>query len=257
MEMGIKGAAYGTITAQLIMSLILLSHFARVRGSLKLSLKGIGFSKARDILAMGVPSFCVEMASALTIILFNYILLTQFEESYIVAYGLNTNIGVFALFVMVAVGQACQPILSFNHGAKRQPRIDETLKLGLKVAIISGSLFLIIIWISAPFIVSLYLGNLTQLISLAVTALTYYFFAVPLMGFNIVVANLFQAIEKPQRANVLALSRGFIFVVLGMLLLPMLFPSNGIWVSILFAEFLTAIMALRLFVLYTNSSHCM
>ncbi|WP_341664632.1 MATE family efflux transporter [Vibrio sp.] len=254
MGMGIEGAAYGTIISQVLMLLTLLSHFMRGKGNLTLSFEGIGISKFRDILAMGVPSFCVEIATAITIILFNYTLLTQFDQSYVVAFGLNTNLGVFALFVMVAIGQACQPIMSFNYGANRQLRIEQTLRLGLKVAIISGSLFLIIIWLFASEIASLYLGDSSQLIPLATTALTYYFFAVPLMGFNIVIANLFQAIALPKRATVLALSRGFIFVIVGMCFLPEYLPINGIWLTTLFSESLAAIMALMMLSNYFRDS---
>ncbi len=246
MNMGMKGAAYGTAIAQAVIALILLTHFVQKKGALILSLKGIGFSKTKEILSIGTPTFFIEVTSAMTIVLFNYVLLTQFGESHIIAYGLTTNVGVFALFVMVGIAQACQPIISFNHGAARPERIDEILKLGLKTAIGSGTVFLMGIWLLAPMIASVYLGNSNDLIPLAATALTFYFFGVPLMGLNMVIANLFQAIAKPKQATLISLSRGFVFVALGVLILPKFFPHNGIWASILFAESLTAVISLSM-----------
>ncbi|EAS78131.1 Na+ driven multidrug efflux pump [Vibrio alginolyticus 12G01] len=246
MNMGMKGAAYGTAIAQAVIALILLTHFLRKKGSLEFSLKGIGLSKTKEILSIGTPTFFIEVTSAMTIVLFNYVLLSQFGESHIIAYGLTTNVGVFALFVMVGIAQACQPIISFNHGAGRSERIDEILKLGMKAAMGSGTVFLLGIWLSAPLIASVYLGNANDLIPIAASALTFYFFGVPLMGLNMVIANLFQAIAKPKQATLISLCRGFVFVALGVLLLPKFFPQDGIWASIVFAETLTAVISLSM-----------
>ncbi|MET2846225.1 MATE family efflux transporter [Vibrio owensii] len=250
MGMGMKGAAYATAISQVVIAVILLSHFARKKGSLELSLKGIGLDKTKEIISIGVPTFFIEVTSAMTIVLFNYVLLTQFGESHIIAYGLTTNVGVLALFVMVGIAQACQPIISFNHGAARPERIDDILKLGLKAAIGSGSVFLIIVWLFAPNIAAAYLGSNDGLITLASTAVSFFFLGVPLMGFNMVIANLFQAIAKPKQATLISLSRGFVFVALGVLILPKLFPQDGIWASIVFAEALTAVISLSMLLIY-------
>ncbi|WP_404971102.1 MATE family efflux transporter [Vibrio campbellii] len=254
MNMGMKGAAYGTAIAQAVIALILLTHFLRKKGSLEFSLKGIGLSKTKEILSIGTPTFFIEVTSAMTIVLFNYVLLSQFGESHIIAYGLTTNVGVFALFVMVGIAQACQPIISFNHGAGRPERIDEILKLGMKAAMGSGTVFLLGIWLSAPLIASIYLGNANDLIPIAASALTFYFFGVPLMGLNMVIANLFQAIAKPKQATLISLCRGFVFVALGVLLLPKFFPQDGIWASIVFAEALTAVISLSMLLNYKRKA---
>jgi len=238
---GMKGAAYGTAIAQGVIACILLSHFVRKQGTLNLSLKGIGFNKLPSILKIGTPTFFIEVTAAMTILLFNYVLLDQFGESHIIAYGLTANIGVFALFVMVGIAQACQPIISFNHGANQPKRIDDIFMLGLKSAVGSGLAFMLIVFLFAPEIAALYLGESSDLIELSATALTFFFFSVPLMGINLVIANLFQATAQPKQATLISLGRGFVFVALGILVLPKLFPEQGIWASILFAETLTAI----------------
>ncbi|MEZ8252174.1 MATE family efflux transporter [Vibrio splendidus] len=243
---GMKGAAYGTAIAQGVIACILLSHFARKQGTLELSLKGIGLDKLPSILKIGTPTFFIEVTAAMTILLFNYVLLHQFGENHIIAYGLTANIGVFALFVMVGIAQACQPIISFNHGANQPNRIEAIFRLGLKCAIGSGLVFMVIVYLLAPQIAALYLGDSSDLIALSATALTFFFFAVPLMGINLVIANLFQATAKPKQATLISLGRGFVFVALGIMILPKLFPEQGIWASILFAETVTAIFSLSM-----------
>lgn len=243
---GMKGAAYGTAIAQGVIACILLSHFVRKQGTLEMSLKGIGLGKLPSILKIGTPTFFIEVTAAMTILLFNYVLLHQFGENHIIAYGLTANIGVFALFVMVGIAQACQPIISFNHGANKPNRIEAIFRLGLKSAIGSGLVFMVLVYLFAPQIAALYLGDSSDLIGLSSTALTFFFFAVPLMGINLVIANLFQATAKPKQATLISLGRGFVFVALGIMILPKLFPEQGIWASILFAETLTAIFSLSM-----------
>ncbi len=109
---------------------------------------------------------------------------------------------------------------------------------------------MIIVWLFAPNIAAAYLGCNDGLITLASTAVSFFFLGVPLMGFNMVIANLFQAIAKPKQATLISLSRGFVFVALGVLILPKLFPQDGIWASIVFAEALTAVISLSMLLIY-------
>ncbi|WP_418642690.1 MATE family efflux transporter [Vibrio chaetopteri] len=243
---GMKGAAYATAISQGVIAIVLLTHFWQQKGQLRLSLEGLGLDKVGQIFKIGVPTFFIEITSALTILLFNYVLLSQFGESHIIAYGLTANVGVFALFVIVGINQACQPIISFNYGASKTERVYSTLKLGLVTSIGSGLLFLSIIWFTAQDVAQFYLGAESELLELSATALLFFFYATPLMGLNLVVANLFQAIAKPNQATIISLARGFVFVALGVVILPGLFPANGIWASILFAEAATALISLVL-----------
>lgn len=249
-DMGMKGAAIATSIAQVVIFAILLSHFVRKQGSLTITFEGFGFSKVKDITTLGMPTFFIELTSALTILLFNYVLLSQYGESHIIAYGLITTIGVLALFVMVGIAQACQPIISFNHGADQMQKVDQTLNLGLKVAIGSGLAFLLSAWLFSPQIAGWYFGDDQGMVMLAAKALTLFFLGVPLMGINMVVANLFQATAMPNQATLISLSRGFVFVALGVLILPIFSPENGIWLSIFFAEAVTAIMSVAMLVSY-------
>lgn len=253
---GMKGAAYATAVSQLVIAIILLTHFIRAKGRLTLNLNGFGFHYASRIMKIGTPIFFIEITSAMTIILFNYVLLSQYGESHIIAYGLTANIGVFALFTMVGITQACQPIISFNHGAQNSKKVTAIVNLGLYTSIGSGIVFLIIIWGTSEQIALLYLGASSDLIELSSNVLVFYFLSVPFMAFNLVVANLFQAIAKPAQATVISIGRGFVFVVLGVLILPSFWPSNGIWLSIIFAELMAAIISIICLKSFIEKQRC-
>ncbi|CAM3489552.1 MATE family efflux transporter [Parendozoicomonas haliclonae] len=241
---GMTGAAVATGISQVLIGLVLLSHFLTNRGQLKLNLEGFGFTRVGEILKIGTPIFFIEVSTAVTIMLFNFMLLTRFGEGHVIAYGVTANVGVFALFTMVGIGQACQPIISFNYGAGNLERVREVLMLGLRYALGSGVVYIALILATANMISESFIADNAEVVKLAAISLSLYFMAAPLMGLNMIIANLFQATAQPGKATIISLGRGFVLVVAGMLVLPMAFPENGIWGSILFAEGITAVLSL-------------
>ncbi|MCH4890076.1 MATE family efflux transporter [Acidaminobacter sp. JC074] len=251
---GVKGAAFATGLSQAFTFTVLLSHFKSHKGILKLSFKDLRFDKARKIVKIGLPTFFVESTTAVSVMIFNYVLLRNYSPLHVSAYGIVMNVGLVGLFLLVGIGQACQPIISFNFGADRLERIKETLYLGLKYSLSIGlTVSLITIAFSRP-LASLFTRENQALIDLASSAMKVYFLAPPIMAFNVIVATLFQSIEKPKYATIIALSRGFVFVVIGLLALPIVFPVNGIWASILFAELITAVYSGSKLFKYLKSS---
>ncbi len=238
---GVKGAAFATGLSQLFTFLVLLTHFGSGKGMLKLSFKQVNFRYFSNIITTGLPTFFVESTTAVSVFVFNWVLLHMYTPLHVSAYGIVMNVGLVGLFLLVGIGQACQPIVSFNYGAERFDRVKEVLFLGLKYGITTGLVILIVTIAGARPLASLFTTNDQALIDLASSAMGIYFLAPPLMAFNAIVAMLFQSVEEPQKATIIALSRGFVFVLLGLFLLPMVFPVKGIWGTVVFAEAVTAV----------------
>ncbi|MGR5066697.1 MATE family efflux transporter [Photobacterium sp. DNB22_13_2] len=237
---GLKGAAYATGIAQVLMLLFLLTHFICGQGKLRLSLQGIGLGKAPKVLAIGLPIFFIESSMAATTFIYNAILLELGGVHYLNAFSIVMNVGVFVMFTLVGIGQACQPIISFNHGAKAPERVEKTLFIGLRYAVIVGISAIGVSQLFATNIAGLFTVNNPELVQLAASALGLYFLAFPFMAINLVSATMFQSIGSPAQANVISVCRGFVFVVIGLFLLPKAIPENGVWLSPLFAETLAA-----------------
>ncbi|MGF1739452.1 MATE family efflux transporter [Photobacterium satsumensis] len=240
---GLTGAAYATGIAQVMMLLFLLSHFTRGKGQLSLSLQGIGLGKAPKILAIGLPIFFIESSMAATTLIYNAVLLELGGDLYLNAFSIVMNVGVFVMFTLVGIGQACQPIISFNHGANNANRVERTLAIGLRIAVTVGIAAIFVAQFFATEIAGLFTVDHQELILLSASALGLYFLAYPFMAINLVTATMFQSIGSPAQANVISVCRGFVFVVIGLLLLPKAMPENGVWLSPLFAETLAAIIS--------------
>lgn len=240
---GVKGAAYATMIANLISMAIVLTHFLTGRGRLRFSLSGIGSDRVRRIMNTGLPIFFIESSVAATSMVFNTVLLAK-GGLYISVYSIVLNTAVLTLFLLVGIGQACQPIISFNYGAGATDKVRETLKIGLKFAVMAGVAAVVIVLLGAEQIARLFVVDNPELVAMASVALRFYFLAYPFMGFNLMVANLFQATERSASATLLSLLRGFVLVVVGLMVIPVFLPENGVWLSLLFAESITMVFSL-------------
>lgn len=241
---GVEGAAVATGLSQILLLVMLVSHFFTGRGHLKARLTGLGFSKAPEIFAIGLPTFFIESTMAVTGVMFNYVLLRTGSDLYISAYSITLNVGVLVAFILMGIAQASQPIISFNFGAQSSRRIRETLLISLLYALSTAVISLGMILVSSVWIAEQFAINNPELAELAATALRYFFMAYPFMAVNLLVATLFQATGKPNKATLISILRGFVFVAIGLVTLPHWFPENGVWMCVLIAELLTSGLSL-------------
>ena len=252
LSMGLKGAALASMAAQVTMLAVLASHCIRGRGHLRLRFSGWAKDNTADILKTGSPAFFLEMAGTLAMFTFNFVLLNHYSEMHLAASGITMSIGVTLMFFLGSIGQACQPIISYNHGAGLPQRIRQALVLGMRTSVLLGLLLTALILPNLDLVIAAYVEESAELRALAGTATTYHVIAAALLGINLTVAAFFQAIKRPLQATLISLSRGFVGFVLGLLTLPLLFPDEGIWMLTPFAEALTLLLSLVLLKKYFN-----
>ena len=82
-----------------------------------------------------------------------------------------------------------------------------------------------------------------ELIDLGAHALRVVMMAMPVVGFQIVAANFFQSIGKPQRAIALSITRQVLFLVPLLLIMPRVFGIEGVWYCMPIADVASAILA--------------
>ncbi len=70
------------------------------------------------------------------------------------------------------------------------------------------------------------------------------------IGFNIFASGMFTALSNGIVSAVLAFSRSFVFMLITMLLLPLIFGVNGIWMATPAAELMALILSAVMFLRY-------
>lgn len=243
---GVEGAALATGIGNTISTIILLMHFILKRGKLKFIKTSFNFSEIKRVLKVGFPSFLTEISMAVIICAHNLVLISITGELGVSAYSIISYINTLIILIFLGIAQAVQPIISFNLGAGEYKRVQESFKLAVRTAVIVGicSLFIGLLW--GENMVKMFIENNTELIALATEGIKLYFINYLFMGFNIVVATYFQAIEKPKFSNIVTVCRGLLFVVAALLILPKLLNVNGVWLAVPTAELLTTLVSVFL-----------
>ncbi len=248
---GIRGAAIATVLAQvisLVWQLRILSnknellHFRRgiyrLRGSL-----------VRDILAIGMSPFLMNLAACFIVILINRSLATYGGDLSIGAYGIVNRLGFFFVMIVMGINQGMQPIAGYNYGSRQYGRVLQALRLTILGATCITSLGFLIGELMPKTVVALFTTD-EELIRLSAEGMRITFACFPIIGFQMVATNFFQSIGMAWKAIVLSLSRQLLFLLPCLLVLPPLFDSYtewsgslGVWCAMPVSDFLASVVA--------------
>ena len=241
--LGISGAAYATILAQVLAlcyQLRLLSdkreliHFRR--GTYRLHSQIV-----KSIISIGISPFSMNVCSCIIVIFINNQLVHYGGDLSVGAYGISNKI--LFIFVMFVIGlnQGMQPIAGYNYGAQKFDRLMHVVKLTM----LSATAVMTVGWCLAIFMPRLCVRLFTTdatLISISANALRIMCCMFPIVGYQMVVTNFFQCIGKVKVSIFLSLSRQLIFLLPMLWLLPHLFQLNGVWFSMLASDLLASLV---------------
>ncbi|MCI6075350.1 MAG: MATE family efflux transporter [Bacteroidales bacterium] len=249
--LGISGAAYATILAQILalcyQARLLgdkrqLIHFSR--GTYKLQSQII-----KNIIAIGVSPFAMNVCSCIIVIFINNQLVSYGGDLAVGAYGISNKIlFVFTMFVL-GLNQGMQPIAGYNFGAQRFDRLMRVVKLTM----LSATAVVTVGWCFAMFLPQLCVRLFTTdatLIGIAANALRISGCMFPIVGYQMVTTNFFQCIGKVKVSIFLSLSRQLIFLLPMLWLLPHFFQLNGVWFSMPTSDLLASIVTAWVMVRY-------
>lgn len=154
--------------------------------------------------------------------------------------------------VFIAVGAAIQPLVSFHYGAKIYPRLSSFLKLAILTAFIIGVILVLIGIFGKSLLLDLFGISNPTVVAYTEVGIHYYFFGYLFLGFNLVIAEYFQAIKRIRFSTLIVLSRSiFIFMPL-LYLLPLQGNDTYIWLAFPLAEGVTCLGLILLMIFNTR-----
>ena len=243
-KLGIKGAAIATILSQMVSAAWVLYYFLGGKSALKVhkhNLK-IKLSTVEKIVAIGSAPFAMQLAASLLNVIMNRALVKYGGDVAISAMGIVNSVAILFLMPIFGINQGVQPIIGYNYGAQKFDRVKEALKL----AIISATLIVvtgfIVIQLFPQQIVTFFNREDKELIMFGTKALRIFMLLMPIIGFQIVSANYFQAVGKPKQAALLSLSRQVLVLIPALLILPRFFGLNGVFAAGPIADLVSSII---------------
>ncbi|EIW15861.1 MULTISPECIES: MATE family efflux transporter [Pelosinus] len=242
-HLGIGGSALATVISQGVSAIWVLVYFLRGKSVLRLRKKNFSLDKkiVRSIFEIGMSPFLMQIASSLTTVLFNYTLLRYSGELAVASIGIINRMGMLMLMPIFGISQGLQPIIGYNYGAGNYDRVKKALKIAIGAATLFSTVGFLVIQIFDKQIIMLFNDN-PELILLGSEAMRINLCMLPVIGFQIIGANYFQAVGKAGYAIVLSMSRQLLLLIPLVLLLPRLLGLQGVWLASPIADFSSALL---------------
>ena len=228
MGLGVAGSALATILGQACGGLPVIYYFTYGKDpAFRLWFRNLrpDFKLMKSILALGLASFAMQMASTVVGIVFNWVVNIWGVQDPIgvdnglAAIGVAQKAAFFGITPIIGITMGAQPIVGYNFGAKNWNRVLKTMKWSLIIcAGIGAVVFVLAHTIPTP-IVNL-LGIRGDLVPFASSCLSAFTIFAPLVGTQIMAGSYFQSSGQPMKSTILELVRQVLFLIPLYLFLP-------------------------------------
>ena len=255
-EHKLAGAAVATAVSQVVGGSIPLIYFARKNTSIlrlgKTSFDGKAVFKA---CTNGSSEFMSNISMSLVGMLYNIQLLKYAGENGVAAYGVMMYVSMIfsAAFIGYSIGTA--PVIGYHDGAKNYDELHGLLKKSL---IMIGSFGIVMILAGIVFtrpLSAIFVSYDEELMDMTVKGLRIYSLSFMFMGYAIYGSGFFTALNDGLTSALISFLRTLVFQVAAVLALPAIFGLDGIWYSIIVAEFMAMALSLTFMVTKRKKYH--
>lgn len=240
---GLAGAAAATALGQAVGGLLPLFYFARPNTSLlrltKTSFDGRVLLKA---CTNGSSELMSNISISLVSMLYNVQLMKYAGENGVAAYGVLMYVNMIFLAAFIGYSNGTAPIVSYHYGAENHAEVKSLLK---KSFVIIGSFSVVMFAVAEIMALPLskiFVGYDQELLELTAKAFSIYSFSFLFSGVAIYGSAFFTALNDGLTSALISFLRALLFQVAAVLLLPLIWGVDGIWISVVAAEIVAAVV---------------
>ena len=243
--MGVKGSAIGSLIVNAITALFQLAYFLTKSTNLKIISFRFEPSVFRETVLNGSSEFIGEMASAVSMFVFNYVLMKYVGEKGVAAFTILGFVVYGYSMICIGFGQGIIPLVSTLYGAGELDTAIDIRKITNKILFIIGTIIAVIfIFFGKNY--SMMFGSGELVSELVCTGFRIYAITFVVMGFNVINSMYFTGIGDAKSSAIISSLRGIVLLLVFTLVLPVFFGMNGVWMSAPLTEVLTALVAVIL-----------
>ena len=239
----LAGAALATALSQVVGGTLPLFYFARKNSSIlrlgRTSFDGRAILKA---CTNGSSEFMSNVSMNIVGMLYNTQLLKFAGENGVAAYGVMMYVSMIfsAAFIGYSIGTA--PVVGYHDGARNFPELKSLLRKSLVVIGVFGVCMVASAELLSSRLARMFVGYDAALMELTVSGFQIFALSFIFMGFAIYGSSFFTALNDGLTSAAISFLRTLVFQVAAVLLLPTIWDIDGIWMSIVVAEFMAVVL---------------
>lgn len=243
--LGMFGAALATGASPLVSLLVLSGHLRRPSRGFHLRRERLKPRLLPRICAPGLSSLVSELASGITLLLINLVLLRIAGNTAVAAYGVIANLALVESAIFTGLSTGVQPLISRSAEADRRRLLHWTVTTAL---VISALMYVLVFVFASPITAVFNSEHDPALAACAVPGLRIYFAGFLAACINIIAAAYFSAAGQASRGFIISLVRSIIAIPPVLFALSALLGVTGVWLTFPAVEALACVLSL-LFIL--------
>lgn len=241
LEMGVLGAAIATGLSYLVGFVVNFPTMFNKNAQINVFTGSFSFSFLLKMSYNGASEGITSISTALTTLIFNLTFMHFYGESGVAAYTIISYLAQVGTLLIFGVVDGINPIISYNFGANKKNRVKEVVFIAFVLNLVIGMFTYAIIFFCGESLIALFSDD-AALISLTYSGAKLYGTLFFVCGVNILASSYFTAIGEAFNSILISSSRGIIFIILGIFVLPSLFQVTGVWLVAPFADFVTLLL---------------
>ncbi len=256
MEYKLAGAAIATAMSQFIGGGVPLIYFLRKNNSIlrigKTTFDGKAILKA---CVNGSSEFMSNISMNLVGMLYNIQLMKYAGEDGIAAYGVMMYVSMIfaAAFIGYSIGTA--PVIGYHDGARNHDELKGLLKKSLTIIGTFSICMVLLAELLAVPLAKIFVSYDAKLMDLTVYGFRIFALSFLFMGYAIFTSSFFTALNDGITSAIISLFRTLVFQTTAVMLLPLILGINGVWLSIIIAEFMAVVFSVIFLVTKRKKYH--
>ena len=252
---GLVGAALATAGSQVVGGIVPIIYFLRPNKSiLKLGRPNFDGRALFKTVTNGSSEFFSNVSMSLVGLLYNWQLMRYAGEDGIAAYGVMMYVGWIFVSIFVGFSIGTAPLIGYNYGAKNKAELKNLFRKCLVVtAVLSVGMFVLSEALARP-LAFIFISYNEHILEMTVRGFRIFSFQFLFCGLAIFGSGFFTALNNGLISAIISFLRTLVFQIGAVLLLPLLFKTDGIWASVIIAEFAAAALSV-IFILFNKKKY--
>ena len=242
LAMGVQGSAIASLIVQVIAVNVQFIYFIRL--SVGIRFRHYRFDRAvnKETIFNGSSEFIGEMASAISMFAFNYVLMKYVGAEGVAAFTILGFTVYGYSMIAIGFGQGLTTLVSVCWGAKEQKTAMQLRILTNKILFGIGALFAVCFFVLGRRYAGMF-GCSSSVADMVSAGFRFYAVTFLIMGYDVINSMYFTSCGDALSSALISSLRGMILLLSFTFIFPAIWGMTGVWMAAPATEALTAIVS--------------
>ena len=244
-DLGVQGSAMGSLVVQIVTVLISIGYFISQKAGIRFCRFRFDKMVNREMILNGSSEFIGEMASAISMFVFNYVLMKYVGAEGVAAFTILGFVVYGYSMICIGFGQGIVPLISICWGAKETEVAFDIRKITNRILFVMGVLIAGIFFMMGRNYAGMF-GCSSNVADMVAAGFRIYAVTFLIMGYDVINSMYFTSCGDAKSSALISALRGIVLLLGFTIILSAIFGMNGVWMAAPCTETLTAVVSVCL-----------